>query len=78
VTFPLFAKIDVNGAKAHPLYEYLKSEAPGALGTKAIKWNFTKFLVNSRGEVVERYGSSTTPEQIDKDVAKALDDTPST
>jgi glutathione peroxidase len=77
VTFPLFAKIDVNGAKAHPLYEHLKSEAPGALGTKAIKWNFTKFLVNARGEVVERYGSSTTPEQIDKDVAKALDSFPS-
>jgi len=72
VTFPLFAKIDVNGAHAHPLYEYLKSEAPGALGTKAIKWNFTKFLVNADGEVVERYGSSTTPEQIDADVAKAL------
>jgi glutathione peroxidase len=72
VTFPLFAKIDVNGANAHPLYEYLKSEAPGALGTKAIKWNFTKFLVNADGEVVERYGSSTTPEQIDPDVAKAL------
>jgi glutathione peroxidase len=56
--------------KAHPLFEHLKAEAPGALGTKAIKWNFTKFLVNSRGEVVERYGSSTTPEQIDADVAK--------
>ena len=74
VTFPLFAKIDVNGAHAHPLYEYLKSEAPGALGTKAIKWNFTKFLVNANGEVVERYGSSTTPEQIEADVAKALAD----
>jgi glutathione peroxidase len=73
VTFPLFAKIDVNGAKAHPLFEYLKAEQPGALGSKAIKWNFTKFLVNARGEVVERYGSSTTPAQIDADVAKALD-----
>ena len=72
VTFPLFAKIDVNGAHAHPLYEYLKAEAPGALGTKAIKWNFSKFLVNAQGEVVERYGSSTTPEQIDADVAKLL------
>jgi glutathione peroxidase len=77
VTFPLFAKIDVNGAKAHPLFEHLKAEAPGALGTKAIKWNFTKFLVNSRGEVVERYGSSTTPAQVDADVARALDNTPS-
>jgi len=75
VTFPLFAKIDVNGAKAHPLYEHLKAEAPGALGTKAIKWNFTKFLVNSRGEVVQRYGSSTTPAQVDADVAQALDST---
>jgi glutathione peroxidase len=77
VTFPLFAKIDVNGAKAHPLYEHLKAEAPGALGTKAIKWNFTKFLVNSRGEVVQRYGSSTTPAQVDADVARALDTAPS-
>ena len=72
VTFPLFAKIDVNGRHAHRLYEHLKAEAPGALGTKAIKWNFTKFLVNANGEVVERYGSSTTPEQIDADVAKLL------
>jgi glutathione peroxidase len=78
VTFPLFAKIDVNGAKADPLYEHLKAEAPGALGTKAIKWNFTKFLVNARGDVVERYGSSTTPEQIDADVSKALDRASST
>ena len=72
VTFPLFAKIDVNGAHAHPLFEHLKQERPGALGTKGIKWNFTKFLVDGRGEVVERYGSSTTPEQIDKDVAALL------
>ena len=72
VTFPLFAKVDVNGANAHPLFEHLKAAAPGALGTKAIKWNFTKFLVNAKGEVVERYGSSTTPEQIDADVATAL------
>jgi glutathione peroxidase len=77
VTFPLFAKVDVNGAHAHPLFEHLKAERPGALGTKAIKWNFTKFLVNARGEVVERYGSSTTPQQIDADVAKALDSAPS-
>ena len=77
VTFPLFAKVDVNGAQAHPLFEHLKAERPGALGTKAIKWNFTKFLVNTRGEVVERYGSSTTPAQIDADVAKLLDNAPS-
>ena len=76
VTFPLFAKIDVNGAHAHPLYEHLKAEAPGALGTKGIKWNFTKFLVNGSGDVVERYGSSTTPEQIDAAVAKLLDKPP--
>ena len=72
VTFPMFAKVDVNGAKAHPLFEHLKAEKPGALGSKAIKWNFTKFLVNARGEVVERYGSSTTPAAIDADVAGAL------
>ena len=65
-------QIDVNGAHAHPLYEQLKAEAPGALGTKGIKWNFTKFLVNAQGEVVERYGSSTTPQQIDAAVAKLL------
>jgi glutathione peroxidase len=72
VTFPMFGKVDVNGAKAHPLFEHLKAEKPGALGSKAIKWNFTKFLVNARGEVVERYGSSTTPAAIDADVARAL------
>jgi glutathione peroxidase len=77
VTFPLFAKVDVNGANAHPLFEHLKAEQPGALGTKGIKWNFTKFLVNAQGEVVERYGSSTTPAQIDADVAKLLDSAPS-
>ena len=72
VTFPMFAKVDVNGAKAHPLFEHLKAEKPGALGSKAIKWNFTKFLVNAHGEVLERYGSSTTPAAIDADVARAL------
>ena len=72
VTFPMFAKVDVNGANAHPLFEHLKAEKPGALGSKAVKWNFTKFLVNARGEVVERYGSSTTPAAIDADVARAL------
>jgi glutathione peroxidase len=77
VTFPLFAKIDVNGPHAHPLYEHLKSEKPGALGTKGIKWNFSKFLVNARGEVVERYGSSTTPQQIDADIAALLSAPPS-
>ena len=76
VTFPLFAKIDVNGAHAHPLFEHLKQERPGALGTKGIKWNFTKFLVNGRGEVVQRYGSSTTPEQVDADVAALVEAPP--
>jgi glutathione peroxidase len=76
VTFPMFAKVDVNGAKAHPLFEHLKAEKPGALGSKAIKWNFTKFLVNARGEVLERYGSSTTPAAIDADVARALAQNP--
>ena len=60
-----------------PLFEHLKNERPGALGTKGVKWNFTKFLVNSRGEVVQRYGSSTTPEQIDADVAALVDAPPS-
>src|SRR5690606_17463547 len=65
VSFPLFAKIDVNGADTHPLFEYLKSEAPGLLGTKAIKWNFTKFLVDKDGTVVRRYGSTDTPGAIE-------------
>jgi len=64
VTFPLFQKIDVNGKSAHPLYQYLTKAAPGILGTEAIKWNFTKFLVDRQGEVVERYGSMTKPEDI--------------
>lgn len=72
VTFPLFAKIDVNGADAHPLYVALKSAAPGILGTEMIKWNFTKFLVNAAGEVVERYGSATKPEDIAKDIEPLL------
>ena len=72
VTFPLFAKIDVNGPGTHPLYERLKSARPGLLGTEAIKWNFTKFLVNTRGEVVARYAPSDTPERIERDVAKLL------
>jgi glutathione peroxidase len=72
VTFPLFAKIDVNGDDAHPLYRHLKSEAPGVLGTEAIKWNFTKFLVNRQGEVVKRYAPKDKPEDIDADIAKSL------
>ena len=72
VKFPLFSKIDVNGANAHPLYKYLKKEARGVLGTEAIKWNFTKFLIDKNGKVVTRYGSADTPEKIAKDVAGML------
>ena len=72
VTFPLFAKIDVNGPGTHPLYARLKSSRPGLLGTEAIKWNFTKFLVNARGEVVVRYAPSDTPERIERDITKLL------
>ncbi len=73
VTFPMFEKIDVNGKDAHPLYRYLKSGARGVLGSEPIKWNFTKFLVNREGEVFERYGSTTKPEQIEADIEAALD-----
>ena len=72
VTFPMFAKIDVNGDKAAPLYRYLKSAKPGLLGTEAIKWNFTKFLVDRGGKVIARYAPNDTPESIEADVAKAL------
>ena len=72
VTFPMFAKIDVNGADAHPLYRYLKSEAKGLLGSEAIKWNFTKFLVGREGAVLKRYAPTDTPKSIEGDVAAAL------
>jgi glutathione peroxidase len=72
VTFPMFRKIDVNGNAMAPLYRYLKHEKPGLLGTEAIKWNFTKFLVGRDGEVVARYAPNDTPESIEPDVAKAL------
>jgi glutathione peroxidase len=75
VTFPMFAKINIKGANGHPLFKWLASEQPGILGIAAIKWNFTKFLVNNRGEVVKRYGSVDTPEQIRKDVLPLLDAT---
>jgi len=64
VSFPLFEKVDVNGKHAAPLYDHLKSAAPGLMGTKAIKWNFTKFLVNRQGEVVKRFGPQDAPETI--------------
>jgi glutathione peroxidase len=69
VTFPMFAKIDVNGPHEHPLYRQLKSQAPGVLGTTAVKWNFTKFLVNRDGVTVARYSPRDTPEDIETDAA---------
>jgi glutathione peroxidase len=72
VTFPLFAKIDVNGDAAAPLYRYLKKEKPGLLGTESIKWNFTKFLVDRDGRVVARFAPNDTPESIERDVEKLL------
>jgi glutathione peroxidase len=72
VTFPVFAKVDVNGSNADPLFERLKSDAPGVLGSKAIKWNFTKFLVDREGTVLDRYAPTTKPEDIRKDIEKLL------
>ncbi|PWK91944.1 glutathione peroxidase [Fulvimonas soli] len=72
VSFPLFAKIEVNGANAHPLYQWLKSEGRGILGSEAIKWNFTKFLVGPDGQVVRRYAPTDTPEKIGRDLAAHL------
>jgi glutathione peroxidase len=72
VSFPMFGKIDVNGSSADPLYVHLKSQAKGLLGTEAIKWNFTKFLVGRDGQVVQRYAPQTTPEAIEKDLLKLL------
>ena len=72
VTFPLFAKIDVNGNDAHPLYRYLKGEQAGILGTEAIKWNFTKFLVDRDGRVVERFAPTDTPESLEQKIVTLL------
>ena len=72
VTFPLFAKIDVNGAGTHPLYRFLKHAAPGVLGSEAIKWNFTKFLIDREGRVVRRYASADAPERVGKDLVALL------
>lgn len=71
VSFPMFSKIDVNGENTAPLYQELKTQAPGLLGSKKIKWNFTKFLVNKQGKV-ERYASTTKPESLKSDIEKAL------
>ena len=72
VTFPMFAKVDVNGDGAAPLYRFLKSEKPGLLGSEAIKWNFTKFLVGADGQVVKRYASTDTPQKIARDTLARL------
>jgi glutathione peroxidase len=72
ISFPIFAKVDVNGAKAAPLFEKLKTEAPGVLGTERIKWNFTKFLVDRAGNVVRRYAPTTKPEAIEADIVALL------
>ena len=72
IKFPLFDKIDVNGDNAHPLFTFLKEQAPGLLGSKGIKWNFTKFLVNRKGEVIKRYAPTTKPEDIESDIVTLL------
>ena len=72
VTFPLFAKVDVNGADAHPLFEFLKKTIPGLLGSQAIKWNFTKFLIDREGDPVARYAPQEKPESLRKDIEKVL------
>ncbi|ODP39315.1 glutathione peroxidase [Sphingomonas turrisvirgatae] len=72
VTFPVYGKVEVNGPDAAPLYRYLKKAAPGLFGTEGIKWNFTKFLIDRDGQVVERYAPQTKPEDIAKDIEKLL------
>lgn len=72
VTFPLMGKIDVNGDKTPPLFDWLKQEAPGLMGTRSIKWNFTKFLIDRSGKVVRRYAPGDKPEALEKDIAKLL------
>ncbi|MBI5333897.1 MAG: glutathione peroxidase [Burkholderiales bacterium] len=72
VSFPMMAKIDVNGSDAHPLYKWLTEEAPGILGTKAIKWNFTKFLIGRDGQVIKRYAPTDKPKDLAGDIERAL------
>ena len=72
VSFPMMAKVEVNGAGAHPLWQWLKAQAPGLLGTEAIKWNFTKFLVGRDGRVIKRYAPTDSPESIVPDIERAL------
>lgn len=72
VSFPMFEKVDVNGGNAHPLFEFLKSHAPGVMGTEMIKWNFTKFLIQRDGNVFKRYAPQTTPLEIREDILQLL------
>jgi len=72
ISFPIFAKVEVNGEKADPLFKYLKKEAPGILGTEAIKWNFTKFLVDKTGKVIKRFASATSPDSIEPEIRALL------
>ncbi|WP_417446851.1 glutathione peroxidase [Kangiella sp.] len=72
ISFPLFKKIDVNGDDAHPLYQHLKNEAPGLLGSKAVKWNFTKFLVGKDGQAITRFATATKPEALEEPIKEAL------
>lgn len=73
VSFPMFAKIEVNGENAHPVFQYLKDAAPGVLGTRGIKWNFTKFLVDHNGRVVKRFAPLTPPEKIEQSIKNLVD-----
>jgi len=72
ISFPLFSKIEVNGDNTHPLYDFLKTQAPGILGSKGIKWNFTKFLVNKNGEVIKRFAPTVKPEALVSDIENVL------
>jgi glutathione peroxidase len=74
IKFPVYKKIEVNGENTHPLYKYLKEEAPGLLGSQKVKWNFTKFLVDKNGKVIKRYASTTKPESITADIVKLLNE----
>ncbi|WP_018867042.1 MULTISPECIES: glutathione peroxidase [unclassified Thioalkalivibrio] len=76
VSFPVFAKVEVNGAEAHPLFRYLKEQAPGALGTQGIKWNFTKFLVGRDGRVIRRFAPQKKPSELVRAIEAALDEPP--
>tara|TARA_B100001287_G_scaffold76930_1_gene63983 strand:- start:139 stop:645 length:507 start_codon:yes stop_codon:yes gene_type:complete len=73
VSFKIFDKVNVNGSSASPLFKYLKNEAKGVMGSEAIKWNFTKFLIDNNGSVIKRYSPQTTPDKIDQDLSKILD-----